>query len=847
MPRKGSFVREPEHLLDLVRQVKPRAVLLTTYTFSVSHFDAVLLPALRSAGCQDIAVLVDADEAALCSQESRSRSIGRLYRMAPVKAPGGGVFHPKLAYLATDDNNDVLAVGSGNLTASGQSLQLESFDSLTARQAPSVFLELAHWFELLASLVAKTSVQASVLLAQTAPRARQAGRLQPSTATTGTGGAQLPPRLIHTLSGTAREALQSMFRGQARAADSLTVLSPFHSPDGGPLQRLAGAVRASRLDVGLDGGRSNLVAPFDSGRFKPAVPTRFVLPDVSRNNRRLHAKVFELRAADQVLVMTGSVNATAQSLESSQNVEVSLARWLQRSPFEWRTAEPTGYEPTLAPSQFEQRQVMYVDAWLEDDRMLHGQLSARVELPSDVWLVLYGGETELFSSQVQVDALGHFELGPVPGFETSQAVMLTVTHDAVSASCWLNIHAELELAMEERERHAAIGRVLRGQYATEDIVEVIRLLSTAAQGLTVNTPKTSTRRQKGEQPAEGHEPFSFLRWRNSGRQHGGPALLGRNPYELLKALNLWMNADLTPPEPLGEDEGTEGGKPVGPRKVRLQVRDGDNSPSVPPLDAYAVLDQLCVAIPLALEQQPRLEVGPVLAEVVASRAVGRTLKQEQGVGPCLAWLDRFSRFEYPPSAHGDLCSVAAVMACIVGSQLEREGKDPQMGMLREAVERFVGRPLSVPEWKERCQAGLARELYRRAAFDADALQAVARKLATAQALEDSLLALLTKGLGAMRLTLSREPEALVFPDVATTLRQRRLRRRDLQRGVIGRAELERKGLGCPFCYQSLTPEQLSELRRKRVLVHKGLMCNNLLLYAEAESRLTSGLLELPDA
>jgi len=57
-------LEDPRHLLDLIKLVRPKAALFTTYTFSVSHFDAVFLPGLRSVRCQDIAVLVDADEAA---------------------------------------------------------------------------------------------------------------------------------------------------------------------------------------------------------------------------------------------------------------------------------------------------------------------------------------------------------------------------------------------------------------------------------------------------------------------------------------------------------------------------------------------------------------------------------------------------------------------------------------------------------------------------------------------------------------------------------------------------------------------------------------------------------------
>ncbi|MBK7059433.1 MAG: hypothetical protein IPH51_02465 [Rubrivivax sp.] len=223
-------------------------------------------------------------------------------------------------------------MASGNLTASGQSLQLESFDSVSARSVPTIFGELADWMRQLATLVEGTSPQAAQLLAQTAPRARQAYRLNAAAAA---AGPFPPPTLVHTLAGTARDALEAVFIAEADAAEAVTVLSPFHAPDGGPVLRLASAVEARLLAVGLDGGRKQLTAPFEQGRFKPRLPGRFVIADTARNNKRLHAKVFEIQAVDKVLLMTGSVNATAQSFESTKNVEVSLARWLPKSPFAW--------------------------------------------------------------------------------------------------------------------------------------------------------------------------------------------------------------------------------------------------------------------------------------------------------------------------------------------------------------------------------------------------------------------------------------------------------------------------------------------------------------------------------
>lgn len=830
---------EPRHLLDLIRLVKPRAALFTTYTFSVSHFDAVFVPVLRSVGCQDISVLVDADEAAHCSEESRSRAAGRVYRVAPVIAPGGGVFHPKLAYLAADAD-DVLAVGSGNLTASGQSLQLESFDSVSARVAPTVFRELADWMALLASLTEGTSPQAARLLAQTAPRARQAYRLNAATATI---GPLPPPSLIHTLVGTARDALEALFIAEADIAEAVTVLSPFHAPDGGPLLRLAASVEAKSLAVGLDGGRKQLVAPFEPGRFKPKLPGHFVVADTSRNNQRLHAKVFELRAKDKVLVATGSVNATAQSFESTKNVEVSLARWLPSSPFAWKAAEPQGFEATQEPSDFEPGRPLYVDAWLEPDKVLHGRLTARGTVPTTVGLEIHSGDKCVYAAQVGIAVDGTFAVGPIPAFDTSQATLLTVSAEEASTSCWLNLHEELDIAAEERERRAAIARVLRGEYAAEDIAEVMRLLSLAAHGIAAGHV-VALKRPSTEAKAEVDVPFSFMRWENSGRQRGGNTLLGRNPYELLKALNRWMNADLTAPVQGELEVAASKGLNQGVQLLGGTDAEQDDAGAV--VDPYALLDQLCQVIPVALERQPELEYSGVLAEVVASRAVDRAFKQDLKMAPCVSWLDRFSRFSYPERAREDLCAVAAAMACVAAYQLKKDGETPPLSMLREAVERFAGNALTEERWAILCGDGLDRELYRRAAgAEREAVLAMHSRLASAATLDDSLLALLRKASKGTRHALANEPEATSFPDVVAALRQRRPRKPDLLRGLLDQRALDRKG--CPFCFQELSPQQVTALRQKHALVHKALMCNQVLFFSEQPGRLEEGFRELPDA
>jgi hypothetical protein len=828
-------------LLDLIRIVKPRAALFTTFTFSISHFDAVFVPVLRSVGCQDISVLVDANNAARSAEESYSRAAGRVYRIAPVVAPGGGVFHPKFSYLA-GDNGDTLSVGSGNLTASGQSLQLESFDSVTASEAPTVFQDLAEAMELLASAIDSTCPQAAQLSRQLALRSLQAYRANADPPGT---NALPPPSLIHTLSGTASDAVKAMFLKDAGRAEELTVLSPFHAPDGGPLLRLAQAVNAKSLSVGVNGGTAQLLAPFVRERFKPQLPGRFVLPVTSSDNKRLHAKVFELNAGDKSLVMTGSVNATAQSFESTKNVEVSLARWLPASPFTWKKVEPADYQATQEASDFDSARTLFVDAWIDDVRVLHGKITSKQELPQKVQLVMFSAESSVLETEVEVANDGSFRVWHLPDFDSSHSTRLTITHGQAQACCWLNRHEELDIASEERDRRSAICRVLRGEYAAEDIAEVVRLLSLTAQGMS-SVASGRTEYSAAQAKDDDDVPFTFMRWKEDGRLRGGTTLLGGDPHDLLRALNRWMNADLQV-----SDHNDTTARTASVRSGGVQLQGGTDAElleATVQTDPYALLDQLCIAIPVALERQRELEYGATLAEVVASRAIDRAFKQDLRMLPCLSWLDRFSRFTYPESAREALCGVAVAMACVTALRLERENSDPQLPSLREAVERFAGGELSAPRWAALCDIGIQRDLFRRVTeAQRQAAEAMSHRLASAMTLDDGLISLLRKAFSVPRQLLAEEPEAAGRQDVATALRERIPKKQDLLRGLLDEKSLARKGTGCPFCYETLGEGVTSALLQHHAAVHKGMRCNRLLLYSERHGRLATGIQELPDA
>src|SRR5256885_1328255 len=308
-------------LAALIREAKPSAVLLTTYTLSLSYFEAAILSVLRLGHCKDTVLLVDETELLSSLAEARSMGAGRSYRLLAVAAPGGGFFHPKIAYLQCK-SDDILVVASGNLTFAGQGGNLECIDAVRCTEHPEVFEDFAGWCRALENQLSATAPQAGEELHGFGQRASAQARQHAS-------GKHRFAWLVHT-------ALEPAFEQFSRIAQGtgpwtrLRVVSPFHSPDGSTDLRLAKVLGVKALEIGLNPRTSE--APLDADLFKPQLPVRFVVPRLDGEQpRNLHAKWFELEGAkSRVLTMSGSVNATPQSMESRRNTEISLVRLLSK-------------------------------------------------------------------------------------------------------------------------------------------------------------------------------------------------------------------------------------------------------------------------------------------------------------------------------------------------------------------------------------------------------------------------------------------------------------------------------------------------------------------------------------
>jgi hypothetical protein len=132
--------------MDIARHVKPQRALFTTFTLSLTWFEAYCLPLLVNY-CERVTLLVHANQAYKPDEGLSGRYPGRYFRIAPVAMPHSSFFHPKIAYLQSSDGPDTLVVGSGNLTYPGQGGSLEVIDAVNSDKHPLVFEEFAAFVE----------------------------------------------------------------------------------------------------------------------------------------------------------------------------------------------------------------------------------------------------------------------------------------------------------------------------------------------------------------------------------------------------------------------------------------------------------------------------------------------------------------------------------------------------------------------------------------------------------------------------------------------------------------------------------------------------------------------------
>jgi hypothetical protein len=469
---------------DLVTSRRWEHALFTTYALSLSFFEAHLLrTGLKKNGCGDIWVVVDADGYSDSLAEKQATSVGQDYHLVPVALPRG-VFHPKCTYLASPDG-DILIVGSGNLTFGGYGRNVEVFEAFTSTEHPAIFAQFAQFLEML---------QARSDFINPEPAwidtfARLARRV---------GGPNVPasdpakPRLVHCTQTPVNEALRATIADHG-GANSLRVLSPFFDPDGSAVTRIADESSVGMVTIGLLPDQTNSSAfPFSRHTVGKRLRAAIIEDSTEPLDRRLHAKWIEADLLDgRVLTLSGSVNATSQSLCTTNNIEVAVLRVEPPTTarrLKWRSIPlPTTYEThSFRTAGLGARCVLH--ARLTVGASIEGRLLSSGD-PSGTWearLARKDGVSTTFAVAVGTNGdFSHRLTGPAD-FEHASGLQLYLTRQLPSpltACGWVQNEAILALSQISQVPVHSLLNQIRGEATDEDDILVLELLATGLQNL----------------------------------------------------------------------------------------------------------------------------------------------------------------------------------------------------------------------------------------------------------------------------------------------------------------------------------------------------------------------------
>ena len=133
----------PFSSLDLIRSHNWRKAFFTTYSLSLTFFEAVIQEALIRQEVTDSLIMADVRGVAAALSEEGVKGAGRDYIVEPLTV-SGGCFHPKLTVLTARDSCHVL-IGSGNLTFGGWGSNLECIEHIHAGVSAEALADVAEF------------------------------------------------------------------------------------------------------------------------------------------------------------------------------------------------------------------------------------------------------------------------------------------------------------------------------------------------------------------------------------------------------------------------------------------------------------------------------------------------------------------------------------------------------------------------------------------------------------------------------------------------------------------------------------------------------------------------------
>jgi hypothetical protein len=458
-------------IAEFLTSARWKHALFTTYALSLSYFESELLRPLLQQGCDDIWLVCDAQGYRSSLLERRSMRVGQEYRIVPVGLPHG-VFHPKCIHLCSDDEQ-LLLVGSGNVTFGGHGRNAEVFEALAPDEHATAFSDFSDFLETLGT-------SPDIQIARREWIDDFAGRAT-AAALSGSDAAEFPVRLIHPIERTANDQLGEA-AGEIGPCNQIRIISPYHDPDGEAVRSLLDDLDAERGVVAVTNEEKS---PFP---FADATAwSRQVLPQKPKidGKRFVHAKWIECNFPDDTLLLTGSFNATRKALMTTDNVELGVLRRMkkQESLLEWEGCDPPMFEPAQRlPSGLGQAEIVYAGFDRNDPSKLTGQLISLQPIGGEWTYRVVQADGTSHSGPVELNEDGTFFVvdQALEVFAELPALQIVLQMDGREARGW--IHNEMLLSVGARRRltAGALSRLMRREGSDEDIQALLDYLSVAA-------------------------------------------------------------------------------------------------------------------------------------------------------------------------------------------------------------------------------------------------------------------------------------------------------------------------------------------------------------------------------
>jgi hypothetical protein len=531
---------------DIIAAGRWDAALFSTYSLSLSFFEAVPLHALRRSGCRSISILADAEGYRSSLSEAGAEQAGRSYSLSPIVIKNG-IFHPKLMVLAGAEDL-VASIGSGNLTFSGWGGNLELVDYVTPDVAPVAFRDLADFLDAL-SRDPKVSAHSFPEIDHFIRKCRLASR----------SGTASQIRILHSLS-VSIEAQLVAYAEDLGGAVSVSIVSPFFG-SARPILSLASALNLDEIQVCVPVSAPEFF-PFEEAagasiRVRPVIADSF-----SDLKRRLHAKAIDIECRRGRILFTGSVNATDPALSKARNVEIGVLRILD-APDIYGWAPTANTKGEVAGGSVPKSLKTPILIAQSEGKKISGRIFGHAPSKSK-WqaALLTAGRSNTISSDLIIEADGSFSLSGTEAaleWRAAESVQLLLSGDGIQIRGWVMMTSFLAAIKERGPIVETILRVATGSDDPQDLSSVLEFFTKNPETLVGDAHASHAAANKSARALEpaGYTNLSDLNadhFPDTSGKDGANSGTGRNAFDRLVARLRLRISQHEDPEALDDEE-----------------------------------------------------------------------------------------------------------------------------------------------------------------------------------------------------------------------------------------------------------------------------------------------------